>query len=92
MALLAILGSCQGCCFPLTHVRACLPSLFVSQGLGTSTPKEAKEYFAALNRHRIGFYWNGDQDGDSIEMAFSKKRVEERKQWLRDFEVCCPAC
>ena len=27
----------------------------------------------------------GDTDGAAIEMAFSKKRIEERKQWLRDF-------
>jgi DNA topoisomerase-2 len=24
----------------------------------------------------------GDQDGNAIEMAFSKKRVDERKEWL----------
>jgi len=80
-------GPCRGCCLLLTHAL-CVPLLIASQGLGTSTPKEAKEYFAALDRHRIGFYWNGDRDGDSIEMAFSKKKIEERKQWLRDFEVC----
>jgi DNA topoisomerase II len=27
----------------------------------------------------------GDEDGESLELAFSKKKVEARKQWLRDF-------
>ena len=26
-----------------------------------------------------------DEDGSSIELAFSKKKIEQRKQWLRDF-------
>jgi hypothetical protein len=28
----------------------------------------------------------GDEDGESLELAFSKKKVEQRKQWLRDFK------
>lgn len=27
----------------------------------------------------------GDEDGQSIELAFSKKKIEERKAWLRGF-------
>lgn len=27
----------------------------------------------------------GDEDGDSLELAFSKKKVDQRKQWLREF-------
>ncbi|CAI7749967.1 unnamed protein product, partial [Closterium sp. NIES-54] len=56
------------------------------KGLGTSTPKEAKEYFAALDQHRKSFEWTGEEDGESIEMAFSKKKVEDRKTWLRNVE------
>jgi DNA topoisomerase II len=26
-----------------------------------------------------------EEDGESIELAFSKKKVEQRKQWLREF-------
>lgn len=55
--------------------------------MGTSTPKEAKEYFAALQQHKKRFVWSGDEDGECIELAFSKKKVENRKQWLRNFEV-----
>eukprot|EP00897_Mesotaenium_endlicherianum_P007582 jgi/Mesen1/6852/ME000351S05970 len=56
------------------------------KGLGTSTPKEAKEYFAALEKHKKDFIWSGEQDGENIELAFSKKKIEARKAWLRGFE------
>ncbi|RHY91648.1 hypothetical protein DYB35_003287, partial [Aphanomyces astaci] len=55
------------------------------KGLGTSKPEEAREYFSDLNTHQIGFTYNGEPDGDAIDMAFSKKRVEDRKEWLRAF-------
>ena len=29
---------------------------------------------------------SGDEDGEAIEMAFSKKKIEERKAWLTAFE------
>ena len=56
------------------------------KGLGTSTAKEAKEYFAELDHHRKTFAWSTDGDGDLIDMAFSKKRVEDRKRWLTAYE------
>jgi DNA topoisomerase-2 len=55
------------------------------KGLGTSTAAEAKQYFADLAFHRKGFCWETDGDGNLIEMAFSKKKVDERKRWLRSF-------
>ncbi|CAK4647363.1 unnamed protein product [Aphanomyces euteiches] len=55
------------------------------KGLGTSKPEEAREYFSDLNTHQIGFTYTSDADGDAIDMAFSKKRVEDRKEWLRGF-------
>ncbi len=57
------------------------------KGLGTSNAQEAKEYFAALLRHKIDFTWEGDEDGDAIEMAFSKKRADDRKAWITNFKV-----
>ncbi|KAK9154871.1 hypothetical protein Sjap_002351 [Stephania japonica] len=57
------------------------------KGLGTSTSKEGKEYFQALDRHRKDFVWEDEQDGDAIDLAFSKKKIEARKNWLRQFEV-----
>jgi DNA topoisomerase-2 len=56
------------------------------KGLGTSTAKEAKEYFAELDHHRKTFAWSTDGDGDLIDMAFSKKRVEDRKRWLTAYQ------
>ncbi|CAA0808911.1 DNA topoisomerase 2 [Striga hermonthica] len=56
------------------------------KGLGTSTDQEAKEYFQDLGKHKKDFVWVDEQDGDSIELAFSKKKIEARKNWLRQFE------
>lgn len=64
-------------------------------GLGTSTSKEAKEYFTDMARHRIRFRYGGQDDDMSLDMAFSKKRIEDRKTWLtswmavRYFMRCC---
>ncbi|XP_077509861.1 DNA topoisomerase 2-alpha-like [Amblyomma americanum] len=53
------------------------------KGLGTSTAKEAKEYFMDMLRHRITFQYQGNEDDHAIELAFSKKMIEQRKDWLR---------
>jgi C-terminal associated domain of TOPRIM len=37
--------------------------------LGTSTSKEAKEYFEDMARHRIRFKYGGNQDDNSITMV-----------------------
>lgn len=52
------------------------------KGLGTSTSKEAKEYFSDMLRHRIRFKYGGADDDSAVEMAFSKKKIDERKDWL----------
>ncbi|XP_032456778.1 DNA topoisomerase 2 isoform X2 [Nasonia vitripennis] len=52
------------------------------KGLGTSTAQEAKEYFENMARHRIRFRYDGDVDDQNIIMAFSKKCVDQRKDWL----------
>lgn len=57
------------------------------KGLGTSSAQEAKEYFSDLQRHKIDFIWKGSEDDDAIDMAFNKKRVEDRKAWISKFEV-----
>lgn len=35
-----------------------------------------------MARHRIKFNYSGNDDDNSIDMAFSKKKIEERKAWL----------
>lgn len=59
------------------------------KGLGTSTAKEAKDYFQNMDRHRIIFKYNGSQDDESIVMAFAKKCIEQRKVWLTNFMEEC---
>lgn len=59
------------------------------QGLGTSKSEEGKDYFKAIDKHKKDFVWVDEQDGDAIELAFSKKKIEARKNWLRQFEVRC---
>ncbi|KAL3855352.1 hypothetical protein ACJMK2_014568 [Sinanodonta woodiana] len=55
------------------------------KGLGTSTAKEAKDYFSEMERHRIPFKYAGPEDDASINLAFSKKKIEERKEWLTNW-------
>uniref|UniRef100_A0A1I8ERD3 DNA topoisomerase 2 n=1 Tax=Wuchereria bancrofti TaxID=6293 RepID=A0A1I8ERD3_WUCBA len=55
------------------------------KGLGTSTSKEAKEYFTDMVRHRIRFQYAGEEDDSSLDMAFSKKKIEDRKVWLTNW-------
>ncbi|CAK0829494.1 unnamed protein product [Prorocentrum cordatum] len=56
------------------------------KGLGTSTMKEAKEYFRDIEQHEKRFRWIGDRDGESIDLAFNKKRADDRKNWINAYE------
>lgn len=40
-----------------------------------------------MARHRIRFHYTGQQDDDHIMLAFSKKHVDLRKEWLTNFMV-----
>lgn len=83
--------------------------------MGTSTGKEAKEYFAEMEKHRITFRYSGAEDDAAITLvgltkqdtahshhshhlgvgemfrplflfqAFSKKKTDDRKEWLTNF-------
>ncbi|KFK39689.1 hypothetical protein AALP_AA3G276300, partial [Arabis alpina] len=56
------------------------------KGLGTSTSKEGRDYFGNLSLHKKDFVWEDEQDGEAIELAFSKKKIEARKSWLLNFD------
>eukprot|EP00746_Dinoflagellata_sp_MGD_P162675 gnl/MRDRNA2_/MRDRNA2_90336_c0_seq1.p1 gnl/MRDRNA2_/MRDRNA2_90336_c0~~gnl/MRDRNA2_/MRDRNA2_90336_c0_seq1.p1 ORF type:complete len:1412 (-),score=403.96 gnl/MRDRNA2_/MRDRNA2_90336_c0_seq1:195-4430(-) len=56
------------------------------KGLGTSTAKEAKEYFKDIENHEIMFHWTGDADNEAIDLAFNKKRADDRKLWINSVE------
>eukprot|EP01135_Chromosphaera_perkinsii_P010658 Nk52_evm58s2192 gene=Nk52_evmTU58s2192 len=53
------------------------------KGLGTSTMKEAKEYFSDMSRHKLAFEYTGNENEMDIDLAFSKKKADDRKEWLR---------
>ncbi|VDN98819.1 unnamed protein product [Rodentolepis nana] len=52
------------------------------KGLGTSSSREAKEYFSDMARHRIRFNYSGPEDDNGIMLAFNKNKINDRKQWL----------
>lgn len=54
------------------------------KGLGTSTNKEAKEYFK--NMKALEYWWDVDKSNESIELAFNKKRADDRKLWLYNYD------
>ena len=53
------------------------------KGLGTSTNDEAKEYFK--NMKKITYKYT-DKSDESIDLAFNKKRADERKEWLGGYD------
>ena len=54
------------------------------KGLGTSTSKEFKEYFA--NKKIVDFVYNTEQSDDNIDKVFNKKRPDDRKTWLENYD------
>ncbi|CAE6176893.1 unnamed protein product [Arabidopsis arenosa] len=53
------------------------------KGLGTSTYEEACEYLADIDNHTKEFFWAGDNDGRSIDVAF-KTDITAKKKWLEE--------
>jgi DNA topoisomerase-2 len=54
------------------------------KGLGTSTAKEFKQYFA--DKKIVYFKHAGQPCDNSIDMAFNKKRADDRKDWLGTYD------
>ncbi|OCL09200.1 type II DNA topoisomerase [Glonium stellatum] len=55
------------------------------KGLGTSRPEDAQVYFRDLDTHLKEFHTMKDKEAELIELAFSKKKADARKEWLREF-------
>jgi len=53
------------------------------KGLGTSTSKEFKEYFA---KKKIVNFKSTENCRESIDMVFNKKRANDRKDWLSNYD------
>ncbi|KAF8604983.1 DNA topoisomerase II [Ceratobasidium sp. AG-I] len=56
------------------------------KGLGTSKDSDAREYFGAMEKHMIPFSKTEEGDRELIDMAFNKKKADDRKDWLRQFK------
>ncbi|GES91633.1 DNA topoisomerase II [Rhizophagus clarus] len=56
------------------------------KGLGTSTSAEAKDYFGDLKTHRKPFKAIQEGERELIDMAFNKKKADDRKEWLKSYE------
>ena len=54
------------------------------KGLGTSTSKEFKEYFA--EKKLIMFSYTGQESDNAIDKVFNKTRAEDRKEWLGNYD------
>lgn len=54
------------------------------KGLGTSTAEEAKDYFR--NMQMVKYKYSGKPSDDSIDLAFNKKRADDRKEWLMQYQ------
>ena len=53
------------------------------KGLGTSTDTEAKEYFKDMKQVK---YICTEESDQSIDLAFNKKRADDRKKWLSTYD------
>lgn len=53
------------------------------KGLGTSTPQEAKDYFRDF---KLVTYHFDDETIINVDKAFNKKRANDRKQWLSEYD------
>lgn len=57
------------------------------KGLGTSTDIEAKDYFRHIEKYRRRFVRQNNEDDDAIDLAFNKKKIIDRKNWLENYKV-----
>lgn len=55
------------------------------KGLGTSSPSDAEIYFRDLDMHLKEFATMKPEEPELIDLAFSKKKADARKEWLRQF-------
>ena len=57
------------------------------KGLGTSTDKEAKEYFKELKI--VNYIYDEESSNQCLDLAFNKKRADDRKDWLSHYDRKC---
>jgi DNA topoisomerase-2 len=56
------------------------------KGLASLEPDEMKMFFKNVNKHLIRYNYNDKADNrDLIDMAFNKKRSDDRKEWMKNY-------
>jgi len=55
------------------------------KGLGTSSDKEAREYFSNITSNLTVYDWD-DQSAETLGLAFRKAQIGDRKKWLRQYD------
>ena len=53
------------------------------KGLGTSSEAEAKKYFREM---KLVTYMHNDASDEALDLAFNKKRADDRKEWLMKYD------
>lgn len=57
------------------------------KGLGTTEPVDVRMFFKNIDKHLIKFnYSNSERTEDLIDLAFRKKREDDRKDWLLNYK------
>ena len=55
------------------------------KGLGSSSKKDAKEYFSNIEKLTINYIYDKDTE-ENIDLAFSKNTIAERKDWILNYD------
>jgi len=55
------------------------------KGLGTSNATEFKEYFKDMKM--VNYTWTDVLSDNAIDLAFNKKRADDRKKWLEGYDI-----
>ncbi|PKI82895.1 DNA topoisomerase (ATP-hydrolyzing) [Malassezia vespertilionis] len=55
------------------------------KGLGTSKAEDMKKYFRNMDTHMLSFEAMRPADRELVDLAFNKKKADDRKEWLRQF-------
>lgn len=60
------------------------------KGLGSSTETDAKEYFSSMKK--MTYTYTPELSDDALDLAFNKKRSDDRKEWLKRYnrEITIP--
>lgn len=58
------------------------------QGLASHDPNETTQYFQDMKSHVRSFYLHDEFDSNYLNLAFDKKKVDERGLWIKRCKVC----